>query len=124
MTARSMSCVVRHIRGLLASSPLADLTDADLLERFSRSREPAAFAALMTRHGAMVQGVCRRLLHDEHEAEDAFQATFLVLSRSRGNPLPAVPGQLAIRCRPSHRHQEPVAPRAPPPARARTRATR
>jgi len=91
MTARSMSCVVRHIRGLLASSPLADLTDADLLERFSRSREPAAFAALMTRHGAMVQGVCRRLLHDEHEAEDAFQATFLVLSRSAG----------AIRCRQS-----------------------
>jgi RNA polymerase sigma factor (sigma-70 family) len=56
-------------------------TDADLLQCFTRTHDQEAFTALVQRHGPMVLGVCERLLPDRHEAEDAFQATFLVLVR-------------------------------------------
>ena len=67
------------------------VSDATLLERFVTCREEAAFAALVQRHGPRVLGACRRILRNEHDAEDAFQATFLLLAESSrdaagGNP--------------------------------------
>jgi RNA polymerase sigma factor (sigma-70 family) len=58
------------------------LTDAQLLERFVSRRDEPAFAALMVRHGPMVLSLCRQMLRDNQEAEDAFQASFLVLARN------------------------------------------
>ena len=61
------------------------LSDLELLARFTakndRDVSEAAFAALVARHGRMVQGVCRRILGDDHDTDDAFQATFLILAR-------------------------------------------
>lgn len=69
----------------LVGRPFADdAPDRDLLARFHEGRDEAAFAALVRRHGPMVQGVCRRALRDPHAADDAFQATFLVLAKKAG----------------------------------------
>jgi RNA polymerase sigma factor (sigma-70 family) len=62
-----------------------DQTDEDLLKRFVTYHDDQAFEALVQRYGPMVLGVCRRLLHDVHAAEDAFQATFMVLVRKAGS---------------------------------------
>jgi RNA polymerase sigma factor (sigma-70 family) len=74
------------LRTAYASGSVAGLTDAQLLERFMHRRDDgASFEALLARHGPMVLGVCRALLRDEHAADDAFQATFLVLVRRAGS---------------------------------------
>jgi RNA polymerase sigma factor (sigma-70 family) len=76
----------RHLNTLFSVGTLAGLTDGELLERFlaSGAASEAAFEALLERHGAMVLGVCRRILRDEHAADDAYQATFLILVRRAG----------------------------------------
>jgi RNA polymerase sigma factor (sigma-70 family) len=73
--------VLQQIRRLTGRLPLDDASDGALLERFAGQRDQAAFAELVRRHGPMVLNVCRRVLHDPHSVEDAFQATFLVLVR-------------------------------------------
>ncbi|MCA1481620.1 RNA polymerase sigma factor, partial [Bradyrhizobium sp. NBAIM08] len=60
------------------------MTDRELLERFRTSRDEDAFEGLVLRHGPMVLGLCRRVLRDAHEADDVFQATFLLLARNAG----------------------------------------
>lgn len=69
--------LLEHLRRLTCP-PAAD---AVLLSRWVQQRDEAAFAALVARHGPMVLGVCQRVFGDAHEAEDAFQATFLILAR-------------------------------------------
>jgi RNA polymerase sigma factor (sigma-70 family) len=76
MTASALYHVLRHY-----SRSVADSADADLLARFARQRDEAAFAEILHRHGPMVQAVCRRFLGATADADDAFQGTFLVLIR-------------------------------------------
>jgi RNA polymerase sigma factor (sigma-70 family) len=76
-----MNRVLRHLRRAALLSAGDGLTDAQLLETFLARREEAAFEVLLKRHGPMVLGVCRRVLGNPHDADDAFQATFLVLAR-------------------------------------------
>src|SRR5262249_59361549 len=82
--------------------------DVQLLERFARLGDRAAFERLVQRHGPMVLGVCFRVLGNEHDADDAFQATFLVLARragairkseSVGSWLYGVASRIAVRAR-------------------------
>jgi RNA polymerase sigma factor (sigma-70 family) len=84
MASGQTDTLLRHIRNL-AGIKHNHLLDRDLLERFVSMREEAAFAALVERLGPLVLGVCQRVLHHEHDAEDAFQATFLVLARKAGS---------------------------------------
>jgi RNA polymerase sigma factor (sigma-70 family) len=73
--------VLRHIRRVAVLGASGDLTDDCLLHRFVTHGDEAAFEALVRRHGPTVLAVCRRILKDLHDADDAFQATFLVLVR-------------------------------------------
>jgi RNA polymerase sigma factor (sigma-70 family) len=80
MATGPMTEVLRRLRGAALHNG-SGMTDGQLLECFVGRRDEAAFAALVRRHGPMVWGVCRRILPGHHDAEDAFQATFLVLVR-------------------------------------------
>jgi RNA polymerase sigma factor (sigma-70 family) len=75
------SPLLHHLRHLIGNVPAAALSDSQLLERFLGCRDETAVEVLVRRHGPLVFGVCRRVLHDAHAAEDAFQATFLILTR-------------------------------------------
>src|ERR1700736_1405558 len=81
MATNQLSQVIQTLRQATLPHEGAGLTDGQLLERYVQSREETAFAALVHRHGPMVWGVCRRVLRSHHDAEDAFQATFLVFVR-------------------------------------------
>src|SRR4051794_35256059 len=83
MTDVQLEQVVHHVRGLVGGAAEAR-TDRELLAAFARHHDQAAFAELVARHGPMVLAVCRRLLSDPHDADDAFQATWLVLARKAG----------------------------------------
>lgn len=105
MTTTPINRVIQH---LLATCGRDGMTDGELLTRFLNHQDAAALAALVQRHGPMVWGVCRRLLHNHHDAEDAFQATFLVLVKKAatlpnpetvGNWLYGVAHQTAVRMR-------------------------
>jgi RNA polymerase sigma factor (sigma-70 family) len=84
MSTATLPAFLQRLKQMMAAEALATSADRDLLERFLAARDDAAFQALLGRHGPMVYGVCRRVLPREQDAEDAFQATFLVLARQAG----------------------------------------
>src|SRR5215468_8855333 len=88
----SSALLLQHLHRL--SSDPDEVSDAALLDRFLRGGDESAFATLVCRHGPMVLGLCRRLLGNGHDADDAFQDTFLTLARSA----PAVRHPEALAC--------------------------
>jgi RNA polymerase sigma factor (sigma-70 family) len=108
MPNRPINKVLQHLCSAALLGEDAELTDGQLLECFVSRREPAALEVLVRRHSVMVWSVCRRVLRNPHDAEDAFQATFLVLLRKAptivphgmvGNWLYGVAHQTALKAR-------------------------
>jgi RNA polymerase sigma factor (sigma-70 family) len=81
MAARQLNRVLQHLSTILDRQETAGMADTDLVKRYVQERDEAAFEAILRRHGPMVLGVCWRVLRNRQDAEDAFQATFLVLVR-------------------------------------------
>jgi RNA polymerase sigma factor (sigma-70 family) len=130
MATRSTNPVLRHLRRIAFMHQAGSLADGQLLESFRAQREEAAFEALLKRHGPMVLGVCRRVLHNAHDAEDAFQATFLVLVRKAhaigrpeglGNWLYGVAYRTALKARAAAARRTAKERQAPPRCAAQPR---
>jgi RNA polymerase sigma factor (sigma-70 family) len=85
MAVAGLGTALRHLRGLFGGGSVVALEDSQLLARFKLDGDEAAFEALIARHGPMVLTICRAVLRNEHDVEDAFQATFLVLARQAGS---------------------------------------
>ena len=84
MASPSVGEIGRQLGRLFSAGSAVGLTDGELIERFTDGRgdsAEAAFETILARHGGLVWTVCRQVLGDAHAAEDAFQATFLVLAR-------------------------------------------
>jgi RNA polymerase sigma factor (sigma-70 family) len=81
----TMGRSLRYLRDLFGDGTVIGLSDAQLLSRYAASRDGAAFEALVARHGPMVLATCRAVLRREHDVEDAFQATFLILACKAGS---------------------------------------
>jgi RNA polymerase sigma factor (sigma-70 family) len=86
MAIDTLGAALRQLNRLFAEGVVAGHSDAQLLERFLTQGDAAAFEALVGRHGPMVLSVCRGIVREPHDAEDAFQATFLVLVK-RGSTI-------------------------------------
>lgn len=80
MATARMDSLMRQVRRAVLRRDDGDRSDGQLLTSFIERNDAVAFEAIVRRHGPMVFGVCRRIVHDHHDAEDAFQATFLVLA--------------------------------------------
>src|SRR5579871_1479642 len=85
MSSTQVGTLLRFIRQLSAGWKDHELPDHQLLERFIALGDEDSFAALLRRHGPMVLRVCQSVLHNLHDAEDVFQAVFLVLARRAGS---------------------------------------
>src|SRR5262245_50486922 len=83
-----LSRFIQSFRSAALRGAGAGRTDAELVDAFVRRHEEAAFEALLGRHGPMVWGVCRRVLGNDADAEDAFQATFLLLAQKAASIAP------------------------------------
>jgi hypothetical protein len=88
MGAAQAGIVRRHLRDLVSADGTSNLSDSDLLAHFLRDRDERAFTALVRRHGPLMLGVCRHVLRNPAEADDPFQATFLIRAQ-KALPLPA-----------------------------------
>ena len=108
MAREPLAAVIQHIHQIVGAPDAGELSDRQLLERFTSKRDESAFATLVRRHGELVLGVSRRILKHNQDAEDVFQATFLVLARkaasvrwheSVGNWLYEVAQRLALESR-------------------------
>src|SRR2546422_4913043 len=80
VAAASPQSLIGQLRKLAVAQAARQATDQQLLQGWSVAHDQGAFAQILERHGPMVLAVCRHVLHDNHDAEDAFQATFLVLA--------------------------------------------
>src|SRR5438094_712127 len=88
MATRQVQTIFQHLRHAALSQGAGLKTDGELLEAFVARKDAAAFEALVRRHSGMVLAVCRRVLRNHHDAEDAFQASFLVLARKAPSVTP------------------------------------